>query len=162
MGNEMKQYVVNDIRDIEHILDRIHDRHFVFDEIIFDKVKRTLQISITVLGEEETVGQLLFLKKHRMKVFEAILKIHNVQDYDVIDKAQIGGAGINTLYVDDHDLIIECGIPVTIRIRIATLSIELIVTDNIVSEFDYYIYPFCWNSRIDPKFRRKRLQRNKE
>jgi hypothetical protein len=151
----MKKYDVRDIKNINIILDHLHDRNFLFDEIVFDSEKGSLKIPITVLGEEEIDGKLLFIKRRKMKVYDAELLIYNVLKYELVDNAKIGLADISTVYVDGDNLIIKSGLPVTMVIRISMLHLELIVTDNIVSEFTYYFYPLHIDKVIDPKWRKK-------
>lgn len=136
----VKKYEIYDIEDIDTILDYIHDRFFEIDQITFDKESQRLRIPISIISTEGRItGKILWLIKQRTHlVVSAALLIHEVVDYELLDEAKTGEGDINTILFDGDTVIIECGLPVTIRIKVVRLHLELEITDETVGEKKFF------------------------
>ena len=136
----MKQYTIQDIRDIDKILEYVHDRHFEIDKIFFDKEKKCLNIPISVI---DTEGQLsfkfLWMKKWIHPVKLANLVIHNTIAYKFIDEARVGRGDINTIVLENNTtVVIKCGVPVSIRVEISEFLLDLIISDKVIGQKKYF------------------------
>ncbi len=143
----MKRCEVHSIQDIDVILDYVHDRRFDTDRIVFDQEKHCLTIPTTILGKEQLAGKYLFLKRWQRDVYAADLLIHNAFDYELIDQAKVGCGDIANITLDGNTVVIKGGLPVTIRVRVSKLHLELVVTDRIIRQERYLL--FCMRDYID-------------
>jgi hypothetical protein len=135
----MKKYCISEIGKITTIVDYIHDRGFDIDKISFDKKTNRLEFLTTVVDPEEyTEKRFLFLRKKTCKVFEAKLIFFNVVSYEIVDDAQVGKGDFNEILLEGDSVVVTCGLPVYIRIKISKLYIELIITNKIVGYKNYF------------------------
>ncbi len=137
----MENIRIKDMQDIGIILDYVHDQYFDMDEIKHDKFSGTISIPIpTCSRESKVVKRILFINIWEYPNYQSVLVFHNVSDLEISDRAEIGTADINIIVQENDWLIIKCGIPVDIRMRVESISIELIISDEIVSSrkgFDF-------------------------
>lgn len=131
----METIHASDIRQIEGILNFVHDRTFQLDEVSFDRERGILAIPLTVIVEHKLKERrTLFLKTWRCPVVKAILRITRVLDMEVVDEAKIGGGGINTISSERDCIAIKCGVPLEIRVRVSAFDVELEISDTVVEE----------------------------
>jgi hypothetical protein len=137
----MKNIRIKDIEEIGIILDYVHDQYFEMDEIKHDKFSGTISIPIpTYSRESKAVKRILFINIWEYPNFQSVLVFHHVSDLEISDRAEIGTADINIIVQENDWLIIKCGIPVDIKMRVESICIELIISDEIVSSrkgFDF-------------------------
>ena len=131
----MKRIVATNVRDIGKILDFVHDRIFTLSKIQFDKGAQTLSIPLTVISDEpRDLKRFLFVKTWKNPVVESTLLIKNARDYSVKDEAQINQGDVNTITKEDDYVVIKCGLPVEIRVKVTALELELAMSDTIASQ----------------------------
>ena len=135
----VKNCDVNDIKDVGVILDYVHDRFFAIEKVVIDQERQqlTIPISIICIGSRVS-GKILWLERRTHLIKSAAILIHNVVSYELVDEAGVGQGDINTILFDGENVIIECGLPVTINIKVSNLHLELEITDNIVGEKTYF------------------------
>ena len=125
--------------EISAILDKIHDRFFAVEDMVFDSENRCLRIPLSVIDDKGNLSKkIFFLKKLTHNILAAELIIKNVIDYKVEDKSQTGKGDINTIILDGDNLVIKCGIPVTVTIKISELLLELVVSDKVVGQKSFW------------------------
>ncbi|MEW6600530.1 MAG: hypothetical protein AB1499_06130 [Nitrospirota bacterium] len=125
--------------EISAILDRIHDRFFVVEDIVFDPESRCLRIPLSVIDDKGNLSRkIFFLKKLTHDILAAELIIKNVIDYKIEDISQTGKGDINTIVLDEDNLVIKCGLPVTVTIKVSELLLELIVSDKVVGQKSFW------------------------
>ena len=132
----MQKIVAKSAREIGTILDYVHDRVFRLSEVQFDKESSTLSIPLTVISDEVTDQKKfwLFINTWKIPVVEATLLIKNARDYSVKDEAQINQGDVNTITKKDDHVVIKCGLPVEIQVKVTALEIELAMSDTITSQ----------------------------
>ena len=132
----MRRIVASNVQEIGTILDYVHDRVFRLSEVRLDKESSTLSIPLTVISDEvkDQKKFLLFVKTWKNPVIESTLLIKNALDYSVKDEAQINQGDVNIITKEDNYVVIKCGLPVEIRVKVTALEIELAMSDTIVSQ----------------------------
>jgi len=132
----MQRIVAKNVQEIGTILDYVHDRVFRLSEVRLDKESSTLSIPLTVISDEVTDQKkfFLFVKTWKNPVVESMLLIKNACGYSVKDEAQINQGDVNIITKDDDYVVIKCGLPVEIRVKVTALEIELTMSDTITSQ----------------------------
>ncbi len=133
----MKKISITDIERIGEILDYVHDRYFDLDTIQFNQDKQTFLIPLSVeLGEKRIRQEIKFFifQMWGSPVVKTELVFKNVTAFTMKDEAEIGEADINIIYQKDNQLIIECGIPVTIKLDVTACEIDCIISDTVIDE----------------------------
>ncbi len=134
LGKTMKNIRIKDMDEIGIILEYVHDQYFDIDEIRHDKLSGTISIPIpTYSRKSKVVKRILFINIWDYPNFQSVLVFHNVSDLEISDRAEIGEADINIIYQEKDWLTIKCGISVDIKMRVESINIELIISDEIVS-----------------------------
>ncbi len=132
---KMRTIRASDIRQIEGILDFVHDRTFQLDLLSFEREVGILAIPLTVIADLKIKEQrTLFVKTWRCPVVKAILRIKRALTMEVLDEAKIGEGAINTISLEKDHVVIKCGVPVEIRVRVSALDVELELSDTVVEE----------------------------
>ena len=138
----MNKITISDFREIEEILDCIHDRWFNKEDIFFNPQLSYLEIRFQKenLSSKKLVKRILFLKKYKVQIVESKLRINSVVNYKIEDKANIGGSDFNEIKYDKEKnrVIITCGVPFEIQIDVENFRIELEDTGNILKEKEYW------------------------
>ena len=135
----MKHFEARNASALSEILNRVHDRFFDLEEIVFDETQKILWIPITVIGEESSVSRNMFLVKvHTHPICAANLIIHTVSRFEIVDQAETGQGNINTIGMDGDSVIIECGLPVTITAKVNEFHLTLNVSDQVLGYKRYY------------------------
>ena len=141
----MENIRVSAMGEIERILEYVHDQSFEISEVKHDKSSRTLSIPIPTYSRNwRVIKRILFLNILESPIFQAVLVFHNVSDFAISDRADIGQADINIFLHENDSLIIKCGLPVEINMKVKSIDIELIISDEIVSRhrgFDFSFRP---------------------
>lgn len=131
----MRTIRVTDIDDIGAILDLVHDRYFELDKLSFDETEKRLAIPLAVITEYREKKRRSIFGYHWVNpIVEAELVIRNAMAYSIEDEAQIGEADINTISQEGDYVVVDCGVPVTIRVRVSSIYIECNLTDRVVGE----------------------------
>lgn len=134
----MKRYEARSVQDVSAILDLVHDRFFDLDKITLDQTERLLRIPISVIDPDgQLVGKVLGLRIWRHPIRASSLLIHNAESYEVEDRAQTGQADINTMEFAADVLTITCGMPVTVKVRVSGLYLELHLGDQVLDHKTY-------------------------
>ena len=139
----MENIRIKDMEEIERILECVHDQFFDMDEIKYDKLSGTVSIQIPAYTREsKVVKRILFINIWESTNFQSVLVFHNVTDLEISDRAEIGEADINIIVQENDWLIVKCGIPVEIKMRVESVDIELIISDEIAPSERGYDYSF--------------------
>ena len=139
----MENIRIKDMEEIERILEYVHDQYFDMDEIKHDKLSGTISIPIPTISREwKVVKRILFINTWESPNFQSVLVFHNVADLEISDRAEIGGADINIIFQENDWLIIMCCIPVEITMKVESIDIELIISDEIVSSRKWFDFSF--------------------
>lgn len=101
-------------RELGPILDFVHDRRYDIDRVSLDVARRELRIPV-YLGSRQCEGTLL---------------IRGATRFELKDEAQIGEGDINTIRYKGRHLEITGAFPVSIRVEVESLDVELAVPDN--------------------------------
>lgn len=134
-----KYYEASRSEDLARINELIHDRFFEIARINYDEKAKVVSIPISVICPEGVVvRKVLFLSQWQHPVVAAILMIQNVEGFSLSDKAQIGEADITKLDYRSGELVIECGVDVTVRMRVSALKVALEISDDVVSTKRYF------------------------
>jgi hypothetical protein len=121
-------------KQIGAILDFVHDRSFEPSKIRFDEKSKVLSIPLTVISDEVRGARKIFvLRTWKHPVVEATLLIKNVISYSVKDDAQIDEGIINTIVLENGEVVIKCSVPVTVRAAVSHPEIVLSLSDTVVS-----------------------------
>jgi len=70
----------------------------------------------------------------------AMLKIANVIDYQIEDKAKIGGTDVNTITFDGQAVVIEGGMPVILSAQVSALAATMEISDEVVDSITLHDY----------------------
>ncbi len=147
----MKKIVITNIQEVGKILDYVHDRRFQLSHIKMDKEKATLSIPLTVVSNGPIDQKnFLFLKTWKNSVVESELIIKNVIDYIINDEAQIGEADINIITKENDNILIKCGLPVEIKVEVAAIEIELLMSDKVVDKIFRFSFGLSSEEEITP------------
>lgn len=126
--------------EFPRLLDYIHDRKFQLDDLRYEEETQRLCIPLTVICQE-TLGpseRSWLLLRRRYPVSRAELIVEHVEEHVVVDQAQIGAADVNEISSSEDEVVITCGVPVTIRARVSALDVRLEISDDVVGEKSYY------------------------
>lgn len=139
--NSIKNIVVTNIQEVGKILDYVHDRRFQLSHIKVDKEKATLTIPLTVVSDIPIDRKnFLFLKTWKNPVVESELIIKNIINYAIKDEAQVGEADINIITKENNSILIKCGLPVEIKVKVTSVEIELIMSDKVVDKISFFSF----------------------
>ena len=143
--------IVNEIKEIEKIVEHVHDRFFWLEKVLFQEADKILKIPTSVLSDETIVKKRWILSKRKVEIIYAELLIHNVHDYKIVDDAGIGVGDIDQIFLKNELILcIKCGLPIYIDINISGIFLELNISDQVLESVEYVIYPFSV-SRLNPK-----------
>jgi len=115
--------------EFNHLLDYIHDEFFEVEDIKYDETKKILEIPYRRIfhnGPSRVIRNWIIFKTIEVDVLRCLLKIRNVERYEITDKAHIGAYSFNDLKYDKESkqLIFECCEPCEIRVKISAINIE--------------------------------------
>ena len=131
----MKLIQASDIRQIDGILDFVHDRTFQLDKLSFERDAGILTIPLTVIADQKIKERrTLFVKSWRCPVVKAVLRVKRALAMEVIDEARIGEGAINTISMEKDRLAIKCSVPLEIWVSVSALDVELELSDTVVEE----------------------------
>jgi hypothetical protein len=129
--------VIDDYDRRDEVLNLIHDNWFGEENIMFIPQTSILEIK-SKRESDEFIEDVYFLKKYRRSFFESILRIHNVESYQITDIAKIGGSTFNEIIYDGKEKItITCGIPFRIDIKVNSFRIEVEETGKLLEEKEF-------------------------
>ena len=76
--------LVSNFKDINKILDLIHDQYFNINDIHYNSERRYLEIKFEREDNEreKLLKNILFLKKYNVPLRQAILRIHHVESFE--------------------------------------------------------------------------------
>ena len=148
--------IVHEIKDIEKIVEHLHDRFFWLDKILFSDADKTFRIPTSILSDETILKRRLMFSKRKVDILPAELLVRNVLNYKLVDEAGIGVGDINRIFLkDETTLCIKCGLPVYIDIHVSGISLELNTSDQVLESVEYITYPFSVNKLNPKEFSRK-------
>lgn len=139
--------VARDQRALARIEGELHDWYFDLADVVHQPVQRSVVIPFRrwsyeqaqPVGREPAKGPLARLVRPRATEWEApwfrwLLRVDDVDTFELTDEAAIGTADFNTVTYRPVDrlLTIECSIPVTIRLGVTQLVVRLEETDEIL------------------------------
>ena len=94
----MKLYEARSASDLGEIINRVHDRCFELEEVVYDETQNILRIPIAVIDKEISASRNIFLVKvHTHPICAANLIIHTVSRFEIVDQAKTGQGDINTI-----------------------------------------------------------------
>lgn len=124
--------------DIGLILDVIHDCWFDKGDIVFDPNTAILSIRFKreLRNKRQITGKSWGIKKAIIPVIECFLRIHNIENYSVSDKANVGSYDFNEIKYDHNikKVIVTTGVPIDIEIIVKDFEISIEETDNVIEE----------------------------
>jgi hypothetical protein len=136
----MRKLVATTEKELYRINDIVHDRFFLFDDIWHSAEDRLIEIPLTVLSRD--IADVFDLTppddEKRYHLWTAVLRIWNVEDFEVVDKAQTGEIDINYIKYDLNHVRIVGGLPAEVRVHVTDLRLELEIladTGESVSKF---------------------------
>ncbi len=148
--------VVHEIKNIEIIVEYLHDRFFWLDKISYSDADKTFRIPTSILGNETIIKKRFILSRRKIDILPAELLVRNVRDYKLVDEAGIGVGDINRIFLkDEATLCIKCGLPVFIDIHVSDISLELNTSDQVLESVEYIIYPLSVKKMNPKEFSRK-------
>ncbi len=139
--------MARDQRALARIEGELHDWYFDVADVVHQPVQRSVVIPFRrwsyeqaqPVERESAKGPLARLVRSRVTEWEApwfrwLLRVDEVDRFELTDEAEIGMADFNTVTYRPVDrlLTIECSIPVTIRIGVAQLDVRLEETDEVL------------------------------
>lgn len=125
-------------KEIKSILNVIHDCWFNINDVIFDSSSGILTIKFgrEMIDKKEIIGKRWFLKRIKIPIVECILKIYNVKDYSIRDKAHVETYDFNELNYDSKlkQIHISTGFPVDIEIMVDDFEVSVEETGKVLKE----------------------------
>jgi hypothetical protein len=122
--------------DIPALLDVVHDEWIDLDHPEFGLRDGVVQLPFRYLAPARTILRRLGpLKRVRRNWLRGWLRVYSADSIDVADQARIGEGDVNTVAFNPTTatVTIECGVPVTIRIKVAELRLTANPTPEVVS-----------------------------
>lgn len=124
--------------DLRQLIDMVHDEKVCLDGIHFNKQEKEVLLPLRVKQiERRKVCSFLGVTLWEDLIFPAHLLIRNVEEFELIDEAEVGVADINEIEIGKNGLTITCGLPVTFRFRITSLQVQLVVFEKIVGRYRF-------------------------
>jgi len=124
--------------DLFLIHELIHDCWFELDDINLEASAGVLEIMFTRPAVERgrEVGRILFLKRVQMPFVKCILRIYQVEHYEVEDTQHVGQYDFNELRYDPiaHKVVIDTGIPLRFEVKVREFEVAVEETDTVVKE----------------------------
>jgi hypothetical protein len=123
---------VTNPREIETLVDRVHDLWLDADSIQFSPADSI----VTIRYLKDLKPSSFFGRRDRFPAEECILRISGVTSLSVQDTAKIQFYDINTVTYDSASKCVEIktGIPINIRATVRDLDITIEETGNVVSK----------------------------
>lgn len=134
----MVNITIKNPNEIKSILNVIHDCWFNINDVIFDSTGGilTIKFSREMIDKKEIIGKRWFLKRIKTPIVECILKIYNVKDYSISDKAHVETYDFNELNYDpkSKQIHISTGFPVDIEIMVDDFEVSVEETGKVLKE----------------------------
>ena len=130
---------VRSAADLPGLLDVIHDEWIDLDHPAFGLRDGVVVLPFRYLSPARTVLMRLgAVKRIRRSWLRGWLQAQSAESIEVIDRAGIGEADVNTIAFDARtaNVIVECGVPVVIRIKVTELRLDAKPSAEVVSTSD--------------------------
>ncbi len=111
------------------LLDLVHDEFFDLDEIQYHSEQDMVEIPFRRIfhnGPARTIRNWLFYAVMEVDVIRARMRVHNVDEYEVHDRARMGTYSFNTArYNQDTSLLIfQCEPNLELRMKVSKFLID--------------------------------------
>jgi hypothetical protein len=146
------QLSASDNDGLRDVTGEIHDWFFDLEDVNHDAAARMVVIPFRRWSYEEAVQiKAAHVAKHR-KIFQTLrsieweapwyrwyLRVEFASGLEIEDEAEVGGADFNAIAFDAarRRVEIKCNLPVTLRIHVDTLSVQLEETDEKIGRARY-------------------------
>jgi hypothetical protein len=123
----LKSIKITSEKQIEEIVDLIHDEYFELKDSFYNKEERTVIIPYRRIfheGQRKTIRNYLIYRVEEVDAIRSILTIKNVLKYNFIDKEKIGDYSFNEIKVSNNRMDIICDPNLEMNLEISNIDIE--------------------------------------
>jgi hypothetical protein len=123
-------------KNLNKILDQVHDRSVDINLVQFNEIQQTLIIPLTVDSEDLINHKIKYLifKYGLLRVFEAELRIEGVSSYYFEDPGDNIAFMINNIIINNNNFIVDGSTPNCIKGQGSEISLVLNVFEDQYSE----------------------------
>ncbi|MDP2939496.1 MAG: hypothetical protein Q8O13_05420 [Candidatus Omnitrophota bacterium] len=134
--------VINNPEEINKIVGLIHDEWFEKDDVKFNASLASLEIKLKRenQADKRIIKRILFMKKLSVPIVESILRISNVDHYQIEDTANIGRYDFNEIKYDVMGKIVSItsGFPLIINAKVKKFEVSLDDTGKVIEEKTFW------------------------